>query len=192
LTHVKTSLDPPFAEFDLDGEGASTTLVAHRDFLLDASQGVIVADVQVSQEAAGVVLRGGIGLPGGDPSLSQSPPIEQWRSDYVLLTPDKYSFDFLVFTAPVQAHVFLDGLAVDGKLCETGDLPGYTVYRCQLSFPAIDPNQPSPTNVSPGRQNDGVHRVQADYPIGVVVYGFDLRVSYAYAGGTELKDLNPR
>ena len=55
-----------------------------------------------------------------------------------------------------------------------------------------NPYQPSPTNVSPGRQNDGVHRVQADYPIGVVVYGFDLRVSYAYAGGTELKDLNPR
>ncbi len=56
---------------------------------------------------------------------------------------------------------------------------------------AIVPGVPAPKNVQPGRQNDGVHRVQSDYPVGVVVYGFDAFVSYAYAGGTELKDLNP-
>jgi hypothetical protein len=39
--------------------------------------------------------------------------------------------------------------------------------------------------------HDGVHRVQSDYPVGVLVYGFDSFVSYAYAGGTELKDINP-
>ena len=199
LTKITTSLPAPDDAIELDGEGANRTIAAHQDFTLTATQPVLIADVQASQEAAGIVR----GLPGGDPSLTFIPPVEQWRSDYVLLTPDKYAFDFLVVTAPFGAQVFLDGLPVDGKVCElaAGDGltaktrkvqdPPFVVYRCQLSFPAIDPNKPTPQNVLPGRQNDGVHRVQSDYPVGVLVYGFDAFVSYAYAGGTELKDINP-
>ena len=33
------------------------------------------------------------------------PATEQWRSSYVVLTPDKYAFDFLVVTAPNNAQV---------------------------------------------------------------------------------------
>lgn len=198
-TKVTTTLPQPDDAFELDAEGANRTLSAHHDFLLTASQPVLVADVQASQEAAGVVR----GLPGGDPSLRLVAPVEQWRTDYVLLTPDKYSFDFLVITAPFGAQVFIDGLAIDGKICESGPADGLTAahrgaqnppfvsYRCQLSFPVVVPNVAPPNNVLPGRQNDGVHRVQADYPVGVLVYGFDSFVSYAYTGGTELKDLNP-
>jgi len=199
-TKVTTTLPSPNDVFELDGEGANRTLVAHQDFTLTASQPVLVGDVQASQEAAGVVR----GLPGGDPSLSFASPVEQWRSDYVLLTPDKYAFDFLVITAPFGAQVFLDGLPIDGKVCELAPADGLTaserkspnppfqVYRCQLSFPVIDSTKSPPDNVQAGRQNDGVHRVQSDYPVGVLVYGFDSFVSYAYAGGTELKDLNPQ
>ena len=107
-------------------------------------------------------------------------------------------------TVEFGATVFLDGLPIDGKVCEVaaGDgldeqkrkakNPAFVLYRCQLSFPIIDPNPNlrAPNNIKPGRQNDGVHRVQSDYPIGVVVYGFDSFVSYAYAGGTELVDIN--
>jgi hypothetical protein len=199
ITKLTTSLPPPYDAIDLDGEGKNVTIVAHQDFVMTASQPVLVADVQASQEAAGVVR----GLPGGDPSLTFVAPVEQWRNEYVLLTPDKYAFDFLVLTAPFGAQVFVDGLLVDGKVCQVAPADGldektrmkkdppFVVYRCQLSFPAIDPSKPSPMNVLPGRQNDGVHRVQSDYPVGVLVYGFDAFVSYAYAGGTELKDINP-
>ena len=55
-------------------------------------------------------------------------------------------------------------------------------------LPIINPLAESPNNLKPGKQNDGVHRVQSDYPLGVLVYGFDSFVSYAYAGGTELVD----
>ena len=199
MTKITTTLPPPFDAIDLDGEGKNVTIVAHQDFVMTATQPVLVADVQASQEAAGVVR----GLPGGDPSLTFVPAVEQWRSEYVLLTPDKYAFDFLVLTAPFGAQVFVDGLPVDGKVCELAPAdgltakarkapnPAFVVYRCQLSFPAIDPSQPSPKNVLPGRQNDGVHRVQSDFPVGVLVYGFDAFVSYAYAAGTDLKDINP-
>lgn len=186
-THVTTSLPPPYDAFDLNDEGTHTTIASTVDFTLTASQPILVADVQVSQEAAGVAR----GLPGGDPSLTFVPPIEQWRSEYVLLTPDKYAFDFLVMTAPEGASVYLDGLPVDGKVCEQGSMPGFVVYRCQLSFPTIDPDKAAPNNVEPGRQNDGVHRVVSDYPMSVLVYGFDSFVSYAYAGGTELLEINP-
>lgn len=197
-TTVTTTLPAPWASFTLEGEGANVTIPALQDFLLSADHPVLVADVQVSQEAAGVART----LPGGDPSLTFVPPTEQWRNDYILLTPDKYAFDFLVVTAPFGAAVYLDGLPIDGSVCDTGPADGldakargkadppFTVYRCQLSFPAVDPRGSAPTNLSPGRQNDGVHRVVSDYPVGVLVYGFDSFVSYAYAGGTELVEIN--
>ena len=192
-THVTTTLPAPWDKFDL-AQGKDVVLVAHQDFLLSASQAAIVMDVQVSQQAANVPN----GLPGGDPSTTYVSPIEQWRGDYVLLTPDKYNFDFLVISAPSDAHVYLDGLLLDATVCDIGPgdglsaaergspTPPYLSYRCQLSFPLID----SKTNkVSPGKQNDGAHHVQADEPVGIVVYGFDSFVSYAYAGGTDLREI---
>jgi hypothetical protein len=201
LTKITTTLPPPFDAIELDGEGSNRTIVAHQDFLMTATEPVLVADVQASQEAAGVVR----GLPGGDPSLTFVAPVEQWRNEYVLLTPDKYAFDFLVLTAPFGAQVFLDGQLVDGTVCDLAPADGLTektrktkdppfvVYRCQLSFPVVDSTKPAPITGygNTGRQNDGVHRVQSDYPVGVLVYGFDAFVSYAYAGGTDLKDINP-
>jgi hypothetical protein len=200
-TTVKTTLPAPWSSFSLEGEGAHVTIAAYQDFLLEADKPVLVADVQVSQEAAGISIQNG--LPGGDPSFVFVPPTEQWRNDYVLLTPDKYAFDFLVIIAPFSATVYVDGLPLDANVCEIspGDGldeatrkakdPPFLVHRCQLSFPIIDPLARPPDNVKPGRQNDGVHRVVSDLPVGVLVYGFDYRVSYAYAGGTELLDINP-
>jgi hypothetical protein len=42
----------------------------------------------------------------------------------------------------------------------------------------------------PGDQNDGVHTIVADREIGIVVYGFDRFVSYAYVGGLNLDVIN--
>jgi hypothetical protein len=42
-----------------------------------------------------------------------------------------------------------------------------------------------------GSQNDGVHRVFSDRPIGVIVDGFDRNVSYGYAAGTDLREIVP-
>jgi hypothetical protein len=197
-THVTTTLPPPWNAFDLNGEGDAQTIPSKTDFVLDASQAAMVLQVQASQDAAGVPR----GLPGGDPSTSLVAPVEQWRADYVLLTPDKYSFDYLVLVAPNGAHVYVDGLELDGtnsdvtasdglSAAERGSsAPPYWTYRYQLSYPIIDPNQQPPNNVSAGKQNDGVHHVQCDEPLGVIAYGFDSYVSYAYAGGTQLTVIN--
>src|SRR6185436_929989 len=71
-THVTTSLPLPDSSFDLNDAGDWRVITAHQDFTLEASSGVIVADVQVGQQAAGIGGR----LPGGDPSLTYVPPVE--------------------------------------------------------------------------------------------------------------------
>jgi hypothetical protein len=141
------------------------------------------------------------GLPGGDPSLLIEPPIEQFRPDYVFLTPDKYAFDFVSIVAPPTALVLLDDTPITSLACTVAPADGLTakergspdppfvVYVCQLSFPAIDPDKIAPDNLTPGLQNDGVHRIVSNAPLGVTVMGFDSFVSYDYAAGTDLNEL---
>jgi len=199
-TYVTTTLPAPWASFSLNAQGDSQVIPSKSDFVLTASRPAIVLDVTAGQDAGGVTR----GLPGGDPSLPNVAPVEQWRSDYVLLTPDKYVFDYLVIVAPNGAHVYVDALPLDSTnsdVTPTDGLddvqrgspsPPYWSYRYQLSYPVIDPTQQPPNNILPGKQNDGVHHIQADAPVGVMAYGFDSYVSYAYAGGTQLTVINPQ
>jgi hypothetical protein len=196
---VKTTLFGSDAEFELSERGAFRDIASTREFLLEADAPVMFASVSASQDDGGVPR----GLPGGDPSFLIIPPLEQFRRSYVFLTPDKYNFDFVRIIAPPDATVVFDGTPVDIiPGCEEVAADGLTedergsatpplvLYRCQLSFPVIDPDKKT-DNVTPGFQDDGVHRIDADQPVGVLVDGFDAYVSYAYAAGTELTSIVP-
>lgn len=200
---VTTSLQNQYASFELPSLGSFATIPSSSHFTVDSDAPVMLSSVSPSQGDANVPS----GLPGGDPSLLIVPPLEQFRSSYVFLTPDKYSFDFIRIIAPRNSTVLLDGVAVDRvDGCTAADADGitneqlrerlgpsvYQVWTCQLSFPVIDPNQVAPLNLSAGIQNDGVHRVESNAKVGVVVDGFDSFVSYAYAAGTELEQIVPR
>lgn len=202
---VSTSRSGASAHFELKNKGDFVNIQAFEHFAIEADAPVMLESVSPSQNAAGVPR----GLPGGDPSLLIVPPIEQFRSTYVFLTPDKYSFDFIRIVAPPDAVIVFDGRYledVDG--CATASVPWPTdlppgatldvaredfwaVHTCQLSFPVIDPDLSAPDNLSPGLQDDGVHRIESDQRIGVLVDGFDSFVSYAYAAGTELELIVP-
>lgn len=196
---IRTSLAGA-PEIVLGGFGDYEDIATNADFVLDSDQPIMLGNVSASQDAAGVPR----GLPGGDPSFLVVPPYEQFRASYVFLTPDKYSFDFIRVIAPRDAAVVLDGQPIAEVLgCSKSELPpvpafpgkppipDMVVHRCQLSFPVIDPNK-DVDKLSPGLQNDGVHRIDASQRVGVLVEGFDAYVSYAYAGGTELVELVPR
>jgi hypothetical protein len=196
---VQTTLFGSDAAFDLPERGSFRDIASTREFLLEADAPVMFASVSASQDDGGVPR----GLPGGDPSFLIVPPLEQFRRSYVFLTPDKYNFDFVRIVAPPDATVVFDGTPVDiipgcekvaaDGLTEAergGPTPPLVLYRCQLSFPVIDPDKKT-DNVSPGFQDDGVHRIDADQPVGVLVDGFDAYVSYAYAAGTELTEIVP-
>ncbi|HKO92214.1 MAG TPA: IgGFc-binding protein, partial [Polyangiaceae bacterium] len=198
--NVRTSLDGELSEFRLEIRGSWREIVSTKDFWIESDSPVMLGNVTASQSAAGIAGN----LPGGDPSFIIIPPIEQFRADYVFLTPDRYSFDFLRIMAPRTATVRVDTVPLDripGCHLESGsvlDRPlepasfGYVVYRCQLSFPIIDPTLDGADALAPGEQSDGVHEVRSDQPIGVIVDGFDRNVSYGYAAGTELREIVPR
>ena len=197
--HVTTSLTGKQQTVTLAGLGDFADLTSSHHFTIDSDAPIALSSVSPSQEDANIPSA----LPGGDPSLIILPPNEQFRDNYVFLTPDKYSFDFVRIIAAPDTGVALDGVLVaDIPTCDQapadglsdkdrGGPPSFVVYSCQLSFPKIDMSKPRPENLTPAFQNDGVHRIVANQPVGVIVDGFDDFVSYAYAAGTQLSFIVP-
>jgi len=107
--------------------------------------------------------------PTGDPALILTPPAEQFRTEYVFLTPNKYANDYVNIVAPIEAEITLDNILVpEGSFTPvTGS--GYKVARMGVL--------------------DGVHNISSTAPIGVVVYGYDKDVSYGYVAGLNLQEL---
>jgi hypothetical protein len=205
FTTVATNLPDPFDKFTIDNLDFMT-LEVERDFTIESNSPVVVGQFVAGQQSAGIPNT----LPGGDPSFILLPSIEQFRKDYLFLTPDKYAFDFILIAAPEKAELKLDGRPVkEGcddttglKLCcsknnvGSAKIPGddaktnFVAYKCQLSFPQIIAGRVPPNNLQAGSQNDGVHRLISTHPVGVIVYGFDAYVSYGYPGGTDLELIN--
>ncbi len=105
--------------------------------------------------------------PLGDPTLIMVPPASQYRDSYVFLTPNKYAFDYVNIVAPSDASVRLDDRDVGPEY--------FTAVGGQWKVARL-------------LVQDGVHRLNASKPVGVVVYGYDDDVSYGYAGGLNLVD----
>lgn len=198
--NVTTSLGGAQAAFSLPGRGSFADLRSTTHFMLESDEPVMLMSMSPSQADANIPSE----LPGGDPSMLMVPPIEQFRNTYVFLVPDKYNFDFVSIIATPQANIVFDGTPLsDMEGCSSAPADGlsydqrgfrdaeFVVYTCQLSFPIFLPDKPRPENLLPGRQNDNVHRIEADEKVGVLVNGFDYFVSYAYAAGTELEFIVP-
>jgi hypothetical protein len=203
-THVITSLDGADADFMLSERG-DAVMRADRDFVIDADKPIHVLEALASQGVTGIPKQ----YPGGDPSIITVPPVEQFRRDYIFLTPDKYAFDFVTIVAPPDADIQLDGAALPDT-CETtpsdqtlqstvDSFSEWVVHRCQLSFPQVTNgtsgglmggSAPSVVQVLPGQQHDGSHTIVSNREVSIVVYGFDRFVSYAYVGGLNLTHLN--
>jgi hypothetical protein len=187
-TAVSTTLPPPDDLLLLD-ERQGAILEVDRDFAISSDKPLAVLQALPSQEVVGIPKD----LPGGDPSIIAVPPTEQYRDNYVFLTPDKYAFDFITIVAQRGTLVRLDGAQLPPH-CTSAEVPGagagqtgpeFLIHRCQLSFPEV--TRSPVADIRPGKQSDGVHSVTADRPVGLIVYGFDRFVSYAYAGGLDLK-----
>jgi hypothetical protein len=102
----------------------------------------------------------------GDPAFLLNVPSSQFRSDYFVLTPTDYAFDYLNFVFEQGTTITLDGATIGGTPTQIGN----TNWRV-LRIP-VDP---------------GPHKVTASAPIGLSAYGYKLDVSYAYPGGLDLE-----
>lgn len=109
--------------------------------------------------------------PVGDPATILVPPVEQFRSDYVFLTPDDYAHDYVTVIAPEGTTVEIDGQEIPG-FRPIGDVGGtsysYATFEIRV---------------------DGTHVVHASAPVALLVYGYDQDVSYGYPAGLDLEEL---
>ena len=95
-------------------------------------------------------------------------PVEQLRREYVFLAPQGFVEDYVSIYGEIGTTVVLDGVVLDSAAFRT------VADRYAVATHPI---------------GDGVHRIEADAPGGVVVYGFDDDVSYGYPAGTGLSEL---
>jgi IgGFc binding protein len=156
--------DPPQA-------GAATTIatpgafveIARQaaDYKVSANHKILVVQYMEGQDAGGET---------GDPAMTLSVPIDQYRTDYLFHAPTNYEVNYVNVTAPTGAAVMLDGQPV------TGFTPigtsGFDVARVVL-----------PNGV------DGNHEISSDEKFGITVYGYGQYTSYWYPGGLDLTDI---
>ncbi|MBI5534172.1 MAG: IgGFc-binding protein [Deltaproteobacteria bacterium] len=164
---VKTTLPPPYDSFTIQ-PGEVITTWAQNDFVVESSKPVMVGQILISNGyVEGAVI--------GDPSLTIYPPVEQYRTEYVILTPNSWDKNYVVISVEVGTDVQLDGSATTGCTTESaGTVLGiqYESRRCPL--------------------NEGVHHLSGAKPFGIVAYGYGSAGSYAFAGGADVKKIyNP-
>jgi len=166
---VTTSLGGAFASFTLDA-GEFKPFYSDHGFTLSATGPVTVGQVLVS---AGRIPQGGI----GDPSLVIFPAAEQHRKDYVFLVPATFRDNYFVIAKPVTGTFTVDnrplGEFANCTYAPIGAVMGvsYEQVTCKIA--------------------EGQHTVGGSEPFGLTVYGYYNAGSYAFAGGSDLKIINP-
>jgi hypothetical protein len=135
-------------------------------FLVEATAPVMLGQFMVGASDDGVCSGLFCSNAPGDPAFLLNVPTRQYRRDYIVLIPSGFGENFLSVTAPTDASVTLDGQAVSAA-ASTVSGTNWEVYQVPVGA--------------------GVHRVEADEPVGLTAHGYDQYVSYAYPGGLSLE-----
>ena len=151
--------------YDTMNAGDSCLIETSDSFTVISNPGhpIQVAQFLVGQDFNGV---GGVSASQGDPAFILIPPVEQFRYDYIFLVPETYATSWItLLTTSSSATVLLDGAPMDLSFSQIG---GVNAYHAE--------HQISP----------GTYRIESDRRLGVMVYGYDSYVSYAYPAGLDL------
>ncbi len=105
-----------------------------------------------------------------DPSMIVMPPVEQFMREYIFLTPNGFTNDYVTVIRETGSPITLDSapltatfLPVPGGLYEVAHVP-----------------------VAPG-----THHISGTLPFGIILGGYGYANSYGYAGGMKLEVINP-
>ena len=131
----------------------------NKDFQIVSDKKILVAQYMQGQQAGGNV---------GDPAMALAVATEQYRTKYLIHAPLSYETNFANVTAPMDAKVTMDGVAIPA-LTAIG-ATGFGVARLAV-----------PDNA------DGNHDFVGDKPFGVTIYGYGQYTSYWYPGGLDLE-----
>lgn len=158
---VKTNLQAPFDSFTL-APGQMVETYAQKDFVVDSSEPIAIAQILVAQEWIS-------GPPIGDPSLTIFPSVDQYRRNYLFSVPTSWATNAVVVSMPVGAKITIDGIGLE--LCvvrPAGAIDGveYETRTCRLT--------------------EGPHAMAGDKPFGIAAYGYGDAGSYAFVGGANV------
>lgn len=134
-------------------------------FEINATAPILVGQFLASQQSAGVDRFT------GDPSFILAVPVEGFRDQYVVLTPNNYEEDWLTIIRPTGAEVALDGSFVAASSFRTIGTLNY-----EYAWIAVEP---------------GSHSLSAAVPFGVLAYGYDGAVSYGFPAGLNVAQETP-
>jgi hypothetical protein len=109
----------------------------------------------------------------GDPSMTFSTAVEQYRSKYIFLAPSDYDENYADIVVPPGATLTLDGAPVSAS--PTTIDANFSVVRIPLQV---------------GSAN-GAHVLSATKPVGIQVLGYGAYTSYDYPGGLDLTLIAP-
>lgn len=147
-------------------------------FVLGASKPVSLAQYMVGSNWFGIprICNTGIDAQNptgiGDPAMALAVPVDQFRRDYLILTPQNYTEDYINVVVPAGREVRYDGTPIE-----------------RSKFTPVGNGTFESTVI---QVTDGFHRLDGDAPFGVMSYGYACHVSYAYPGGLNLEAISER
>ena len=175
---------PPQANIPVLNKGEWIDFESADNFEIIAKKPIMVGQFLASEQAPDPNVNG-VPQPGdagtGDPAFILLVPAEQFRQDYVFLAPNKYELDYITIVVPEEARVWFDC-----KEIKPADIEANCDPIEVDDFELFGTGEYATTKF---KVADGVHRVYADQPIGVSVYGYDQYVSYGYPAGLNIVDL---
>lgn len=158
---VTTNLPAPYDKFTLN-PGDVVTTHTQENVAVSSTKPVMVGQFLISnQRIDGPYI--------GDPSMTVFPPVDQYRTEYVILTPQSWTKNYVVMAAPTGAQIWIDG----------------KVSSCPKDAAGFVDNTAFESHVCP--LTEGVHKLTGDKPFGIVAYGYGSAGSYAFAGGADVK-----
>lgn len=146
------------------GEGKFCDVWIAGDVEVTANKPILVAHYLAS---AGAMGNEG---PSGDPAISFAVPTEQFRTEYTVLVPDKYDENYAGLIVPAGGTAVMDGTDVAGMTAAFGS---GALRAGRVPLPP------------------GQHNLVCSKGCGIEIYGWGGAVSYMYAGGLDLKCINP-
>lgn len=140
------------------GPGKWVEVFTDQSFEVQATGPIMVAQYTVGQAATMDFI--------GDPSMILAVPQDQYRDEYIILTPQKYTQDFVTVIRPAGAQIM-----VDDQLIPDGSFAAFGSGKWERAYLPVKP---------------GVHLFKSTVKFGLSAYGWSGAVSYGYPGGLDL------